>query len=192
NKLFAILDPLTRQLLLPTGMQVTLTDTVGFIQDLPTQFIEAFQSTLEETKDVDLLLHVIDASSVNMEGHEETVLQLLKDLEMDELPRLTVYNKKDSVEGNFFPSLFPTVLISAKEEKDIDALLVEIQKIMRAQMIPYTVDVTVYEGGKLKRLREETLLDSQIYDEEKEQYIVKGYAKKTSRWIGESSKNDAR
>ena len=81
--MFATLDPITRQLELQSGLQVTLTDTVGFIQDLPTDLIEAFQSTLEETKDVDLLLHEVDASSPNIDSHENTVLELMNDLDMD-------------------------------------------------------------------------------------------------------------
>src|SRR5699024_4681154 len=76
DELFATLDPITRKLELNAGLQVTLTDTVGFIQDLPTQLIEAFQSTLEETQDVDLLLHVIDAAAPNIEEHENTVLEI--------------------------------------------------------------------------------------------------------------------
>lgn len=101
NQLFATLDPLTRQLLLPSGMTVTLTDTVGFIQDLPTQLIESFKSTLEETKGVDLLLHVVDASAENMAGHEQTVVQLLKELGMESIPMITVYNKKISLRMHF-------------------------------------------------------------------------------------------
>src|SRR5699024_10564648 len=159
DQLFATLDPLTRQLILPTGMEMTITDTVGFIQDLPTQLIEAFQSTLEETRGVDLLLHVVDASADNMEGHEETVIHLLQELNMDKIPRLTVYNKRDLVEGTFFPSLFPNILVSAKSEEDMQNLLHEILKMMKQQMVPYEMEIPSQQGGKLVRLREETLLE---------------------------------
>jgi len=187
DQLFATLDPLTRKMELPTGMQVTLTDTVGFIQDLPTQLIEAFQSTLEETREVDLLLHVVDASAVNLSGNEETVIQLLDDLGMDTIPRLTVYNKKDVIEGPFYPSLYPNILISAKEEQDIQLLLQEILKKMKQLMVPYRMKVAADEGGKLVRLRQETLLERQTFDEENGSYLVEGYTREQSRWNGEKS-----
>lgn len=186
DQLFATLDPLTRKMVMPTGMQVTLTDTVGFIQDLPTQLIEAFQSTLEETKGVDLLLHVVDASSVNMAGHEETVLDLLEELEMEEIPRLTIYNKKDLASSSFQPDLFPNAIVSAKDEDDMRSLIVTIQKVMKERMVFYHREVPAQEGGVLVRLREETLLEKQVYDEATERYVLEGYAKKDSRWTGEN------
>jgi GTP-binding protein HflX len=182
NELFATLDPLTRQIELPSGLQATLTDTVGFIQDLPTQLIEAFQSTLEESRDVDLLLHVIDASEENVTGHEKTVLDLLKDLEMDAIPRLTVYNKKDLVEGEFQPTLYPNITISARDDKDIDHLLDEIEKQMKEQMDHYKHEIPAARGDVLVQLRQETLLERQLYDEENQLYIVEGYAKSDSKW----------
>ena len=186
NQLFATLDPLTRQLLLPSGMTVTLTDTVGFIQDLPTQLIESFKSTLEETKGVDLLLHVVDASAENLSGHEQTVMQLLKELDMAKIPMLTVYNKKDLVEDAFYPSLFPNVVISANDPEDIDHLLSVIMDKMKELMVPYRLEIKVDQGEKLVRLKRETLVISEEYDEEKNVYIVKGYAKAESKWNGEN------
>src|SRR5699024_3754293 len=124
---FATLDPITRQLELESGLQVTLTDTVGFIQDLPTELIEAFQCTLEETKDVDLLLHVVDASSPNIDGHENTVLELIDDLDMGNIPMLTVYNKKDLIKSEFYPTLFPNIIISAIDHKDQQLLIEKIE-----------------------------------------------------------------
>ncbi|KAF9404868.1 hypothetical protein HW555_014124 [Spodoptera exigua] len=115
DQLFATLDPLTKKWQLPQGMIVTLTDTVGFIQDLPTQLIEAFQSTLEESRGMDLLLHVVDASAEDRLQHEQTVVELLNDLDLEQIPVVTVYNKSDQVdEDEFIPTLFPNVLISAK------------------------------------------------------------------------------
>lgn len=187
DQLFATLDPLTRKLELPTGMQVTLTDTVGFIQDLPTQLIEAFQSTLEETKEVDLLLHVVDASAENLKGHEETVVHLLEELEMDAIPILNVYNKKDLIEDSFFPSLYPNILISARDKDDIQLLLQEILKKMKQLMVPYHVEIPASEGGELVRIRHETLLERQAFDEENSVYIVEGYAREGSRWSEEST-----
>ena len=75
-------------------MEVTLTDAVSFIQDLPTQLIEAFQSTLEESRTMDLLLHVVDASAPDRLQHERTVQTLIKELALENIPCLTVYNKE--------------------------------------------------------------------------------------------------
>lgn len=188
NKLFATLDPLTRQLKLPSGLNVTITDTVGFIQDLPTQLIEAFQSTLEETRGVDLLLHVVDASAENMLEHERTVMNLLMDLKMDHLPLLTIYNKSDLIEGPFYPDYFPNIVMSAKNDQDIELLLTQLMVKVEEIMEPYRIEVPVAEGDLLIQLKQETQIATQVYDEEKNVYVVKGYAKATSRWIGESEK----
>lgn len=190
DQLFATLDPLTRQAKLSTGIEITLTDTVGFIQDLPTQLIEAFQSTLEETRGVDLLLHVVDASAENMDGHEQTVLKLLKELNMDDIPVLTVYNKRDLIEGKFFPDLFPNVLVSAKDPEDMTLLEENILKAMKKILLPYRMEVSVQDGGLLAELTQNTLVEKQEYEDETQQYIVEGFARKESRWIGESKKDD--
>lgn len=189
NLLFATLDPLTRQMELPTGMEVTLTDTVGFIQDLPTQLIEAFHSTLEETREVDLLLHVVDAAAENMEEHEKTVLQLLKELEMDKIPVLTVYNKKDLVQSNFFPDVFPSILISAKNAEDIEKLQDKIIEQMKEILQPYQLALLPHEGDQLVQLKRKTIVEAQTYDEEQNRYIVKGYAPAQSKWIGENKES---
>lgn len=97
NKLFATLDPVTRKLRLPGGGQVLLTDTVGFIQRLPTQLVAAFRATLEEVTEADVLLHVVDASHPNVLEHIKAVNQILEDLEAGEKPTITVLNKVDVV-----------------------------------------------------------------------------------------------
>jgi len=95
DKLFATLDPVTRRLGLPSGEVVLLTDTVGFIQKLPTQLVAAFRATLEELEEADLLVHVIDISHSNSFEHTQTVDKTLKDLGVDKKPRLLVLNKVD-------------------------------------------------------------------------------------------------
>lgn len=95
DKLFATLDPVTRRMGLPSGEVVLLTDTVGFIQKLPTDLIAAFRATLEELKEADLLLHVIDISHPNAYEHTQTVDATLRDLEVGEKPRLLALNKVD-------------------------------------------------------------------------------------------------
>lgn len=185
DQLFATLDPLTRKFDLPTGMEVTITDTVGFIQDLPTQLIEAFKSTLEESADVDLLLHVVDASADNMEAHEQTVLSLLNELEMSHIPTLTVYNKSDLAEGPIKASLYPNCIISAIDEEDIETLKETLSEEMRKLLEPYQLEVPSQRGDILVNLRKQTLMDRQLFDEETQLYFVEGYAKKDSKWTKE-------
>src|SRR3954447_12212112 len=95
NVLFATLDPTTRQLQLPDGQEVLLTDTVGFIQRLPTQLVAAFRATLEEIEEADLLVHVLDITHPNAEEQGQTVDKLLGELGLGDKPRLVVLNKID-------------------------------------------------------------------------------------------------
>ncbi len=97
DKLFATLDPVTRRLGLPSGEVVLLTDTVGFIQKLPTQLVAAFRATLEELSEADLLLHVIDISHPNAFEHTETVDKTLAELGVAEKPVLLALNKVDAL-----------------------------------------------------------------------------------------------
>lgn len=182
DELFATLDPITRKLELKSGLQVTLTDTVGFIQDLPTQLIEAFQSTLEETQDVDLLLHIVDASAPNIESQQDTVLSILEDLDMDSIPMLTVYNKIDLVKESFYPTLFPNIVISAIDSDDQILLLDAIQKAVQNELEEYKVSVPSDRGDILARLKTETILLSQKFDAKNQAYLLEGYTKSLS-WI---------
>ncbi len=97
--LFATLDPLTRRVVLPGGRRVLLTDTVGFIQKLPTQLVAAFRATLEELSEADLLLHVVDITHPNAAEQSEAVERTLAALEVAEKPRLTLLNKVDCLCG---------------------------------------------------------------------------------------------
>jgi GTPase len=99
NQLFATLDPTTRQLNMPGGQAILLTDTVGFIQKLPTQLVAAFRATLEEINEADLLLHVVDLTHPNAQEHAQTVEATLKELGAGQRPTLTVLNKVDQMEG---------------------------------------------------------------------------------------------
>jgi GTP-binding protein HflX len=95
NKLFATLDTRSRRLRLPSGRFVVVTDTVGFIRDLPKDLLTAFRATFEEAQESDLLLEVIDASDAAFDQHLETTEKLLVDLELERVPRLLVFNKVD-------------------------------------------------------------------------------------------------
>ncbi|XUX01451.1 MAG: GTPase HflX [Dehalogenimonas sp.] len=95
DKLFATLDPTTRRMALPDNRQILITDTVGFIKKLPPTIVKAFRATLEELSDASLLIHVIDITSPNAVGQCQTVENILRELELNEKPRITVFNKID-------------------------------------------------------------------------------------------------
>ncbi len=99
DQLFATLDPTLRQVKLPDYGEIVLADTVGFIQDLPHELVAAFRSTLQETIEADLLLHVVDASSPNRQDQIHEVNSVLKDIGADKIPQLMVYNKVDRLES---------------------------------------------------------------------------------------------
>jgi GTP-binding protein HflX len=99
DQLFATLDPISRRLRFPRDREIVLTDTVGFIRDLPANLVTAFRATLEELADADLLVHVVDASDDGHEEHIAAVTQILADLDVAETPRLIVFNKADLLDA---------------------------------------------------------------------------------------------
>ena len=120
DKLFATLDPTTRQYTLPSGMKLLLTDTVGFIRNLPHHLIKAFRSTLEEAALADVLLIVSDGASGEMLKQHDAVEQVLQELGATEQPRIEVINKCDL--GAAVPALPGAVMVSAKTGEGIDEL----------------------------------------------------------------------
>lgn len=191
NLLFATLDPLTRKMTFPNQFQATLTDTVGFVQNLPTQLVHAFRSTLEESKVVDLLLHVVDCSQEFVEQQEQTVMGLVKDLDMQEIPIITVYNKKDIIHPDFVPHLHPHILISALDTDDLERLKAFLWEEVKKLLMPYKKNVSLLDGGTmLNQLQQETFVASIELDEETNEYIVEGYAKANSKWLGDKSLNE--
>lgn len=179
DELFATLDATTKQIYLQNQFQVTLTDTVGFIQNLPTELVAAFKSTLEESRHVDLLLHVIDASDPNHAEHEKVVLNLLKNLDMLDIPRLAVYNKMDVAE-HFAATTFPNVRISARD-KDARSLLRRlIINEIREIFEPFSIRVHPNQAYKLYDLNKIALLDR--YDFAEEYETITGYINPKNRW----------
>ncbi|HHY73381.1 MAG TPA: GTPase HflX [Bacillus bacterium] len=175
NLLFATLDPMTRKFLLPCGLTTLLTDTVGFIEDLPTALIAAFRSTLEEVKEADLILHVVDCSNPDYFNHEKTVYRILEDLEIKDIPILTVYNKKDLASTHFVPSTNDMVFISAYDDIDIQTLQKNIETKIINQMEYYHLLIPSSDGRLLAQLKSETVLLEQQFNEQKELYECKGY-----------------
>ncbi len=165
NKLFATLDVTARALELPDGRTVLLSDTVGLIRRLPHHLVEAFRSTLEETAQADLILHVLDASEPDVEERMKITQELLNDLGCAEIPQIHVLNKADLVN---IPkqSDFENVWISAKHGDGLEQLLTAIvhglpQTAKRMKLcIPYS------EGSFLQLLREEGKMFSEEYTAE--------------------------
>ena len=176
NQLFATLDPMTKKCILPSGFTVLITDTVGFIQDLPTSLIAAFRSTLEELKEADLLLHVVDTSNPDYFQHEQTVNQLLEELETSHIQQLTVYNKKDIQHPDFVPSTKnDSIQISTLLDNDREQLKQLMETKVIGVMKDYHVEVPSTEGKLLSQLKNETILRELAFHEEKQLYICKGY-----------------
>ncbi|WP_404351585.1 GTPase HflX [Sutcliffiella horikoshii] len=176
NLLFATLDPTTRKVMMPSGFNALLTDTVGFIQDLPTSLVAAFRSTLEEVTEADLILHVVDSSSPDHVNHEQTVDKLLKELGVEGVPVLTVYNKKDQTTEGFTPAYNEEMLhISALDMDDISKLMNNIESLIKVQMQPYHIVVPSSEGKIISQLKQETILSKTDFTEETESYELEGY-----------------
>ncbi len=155
DELFATLDPTTRSLELPEGKKVTLTDTVGFVQKLPTMLVEAFKSTLAEAKQANLLLLVVDASDQNAPRHIKAVEDILGELGAQELPRVLVFNKCDLLTREQRERVRrdhpKAVCISASTGMGIDALTYRIAK--EATRLDTTITVCVpYDRGKMVQM----------------------------------------
>lgn len=182
DELFATLDPLTKQMTLPCGLKATVTDTVGFIQDLPTTLIDAFHSTLEESRHMDLLLHVVDSHSKIRELQEETVLQLVQELKMDHIPMVTIYNKKD-LTHQFMPTLFPFVFVSAKDEDSKENIQDAIMEQLKTMWIPYDVHLSLTQSHLIAPLKQQSLLTCEQFDEDTMTYHLVGYAPEHLYWL---------
>jgi GTPase len=144
NQLFATLEPTTRRLTLPAGQEILLTDTVGFIQKLPPKLVAAFQATLEELEEAELLLIVVDAGDPNHFQQYSTVVSTLDELKLQDIPRLTVLNKIDLLEELPLSLLerYPgSVAISAQAGIGLDALAEAIGDVLNRQSREITVHI---------------------------------------------------
>lgn len=134
DKLFATLDPTTRQLRLPGGQKLLLTDTVGFVRRLPHQLVEAFKATLEEAVLADFLIHVVDVSNPEYALQQETTLQVLQELGADEKRIITVFNKIDRLTGEGPRSGDGIVPVSAVTGQGFGELLQECEALLEDRM----------------------------------------------------------
>lgn len=177
DQLFA--DPKTRQIQINDGFNLIISDTVGFIQKLPTTLIAAFKSTLEEAKGADLLVHVVDSSHPEYRTQYDTVNDLIKQLDMNHISQIVIFNKKDLCDhaSNRPASDLPNVFVSSKN--DGDKLLVKtlfIDEIKR-QLTYYDEAIATNNADRLYFLKQHTLVTELKYDEIENVYRIKGFKK---------------
>ena len=160
DKLFATLDPTTRRVKLPGGRLALLTDTVGFIQKLPTHLVAAFRATLEEVTQANLLVHVVDASNPRYPEQMRTVGKVLKELGAEKIPSLTIYNKADRLKKNDLRSLARqnALPLSAKTGEGMEEFLKNVEGELDKNLIEESFELPydrrelltqVYRAGKV-------------------------------------------
>jgi len=150
---FATLDPMSRRLRFPEDREVIITDTVGFIRNLPKELIAAFRATLEELQDADLLIHLVDASHPHFEDQMEAVAGLLKELGVDQTPVLTVFNKQDKVSPQLMQNLcrlYDAIAIEARNPETLPPLIARMRSILWEQF-PRPKRQMKEERGELER-----------------------------------------
>ncbi|MBF0181048.1 MAG: GTPase HflX [Magnetococcales bacterium] len=160
DQLFATLDPTLRRIELPTGDRIILSDTVGFIRDLPHQLVAAFRATLEETLEADLLVHVVDLSDPEWEEQEGSVMETLRELDADGKPMLTLYNKADLLAPDAgrlerVQGREDALILSAVSGSGIDALLSALGRAARKSARVIHLCLPVTDGALLARLSQE-------------------------------------
>ena len=173
DKLFATLDPTSRKLTLPSGRVIVGTDTVGFVRRLPHRLVEAFKATLEEALVADFLVHVLDGSSTGVESHLKTTLEVLGELDADDKPRLTVFNKMDLVNDpavrRHLTQLAPDALfVSSHSGEGLEDLLIRLDDSLRRTpvlaelLVPYDHYDLVAQLHKLGCVQKEETLDEGV------------------------------
>jgi GTP-binding protein HflX len=179
DKLFATLDPTTRTLVLESGQQVLMTDTVGFIRKLPHHLIESFRSTLEEAKYADIILHVVDSSNPDAYSQMHIVYETLNKLGIQDKVIITAFNKQDKLEAETIIKDFKadhTVKVSAKTGADIDKLLSVIEKVLGERKVLLEKVFSYQDAGKIQAVRKYGQLLEEEYQQEG--IYVKAYVPK--------------
>lgn len=164
---FASLDPDTRRIRLPDGLVVYVTDTVGFISNLPTTLVEAFHTTLEELKESDLIVHVIDGSADDAALRYETTRKLLNDLGAADVPSLLFVNKKDLMEGKklpFMPAEETVIYGSCKHDRDFDYFYDAVQKKVEDLYVKVDLKFSFNEMDRVEAVKANYPVERLDYD----------------------------
>jgi GTP-binding protein HflX len=138
QRMFATLDPTSRRLRLPREQEIVINDTVGFIRDLPKDLIAAFRATLEELESSDVLIHLVDISSPRLESHIRSVETILGELGLSEIPRLTVFNKRDMVaaeEAENLCRIYDATAVSAINAASLEPMLERVGEAMERTLV---------------------------------------------------------
>ncbi|MCG7339574.1 GTPase HflX [Staphylococcus sp. ACRSN] len=175
--LFATLDPKTRQIKINEGFNLIISDTVGFIQKLPTTLIAAFKSTLEEAKDADLLLHVVDSSHPEYRGQMDTVNHIINDLDMDHIPQAIIFNKRDLNQDVIPTTNLPSVNVSTQFSEDVGKVRQLLFEQIKNILNYYEEEVDSTNADRLYFLKQHTLITELQFNETSAKYEVKGYKK---------------
>ncbi len=168
DKLFATLDPTTRQIHFPSGQKVLLTDTVGFIQKLPTQLIAAFRATLEEISEANLLIHVVDISHPNAFAHWKSVEQTLTEIGAGEIPTISALNKIDTIPDpeivkQITQDFTNSVAISALNGNGLNDLLEIVQLNLVTNYINVSLEIPYQQGHLISILHEKADIESILH-----------------------------
>ncbi len=172
DQLFATLDPTLRSIKLPAGSKVVFADTVGFVRNLPHDLVKAFRSTLIETVEADLLLHVIDAVHEDREDHIEQVNAVLEEIGAEQVPQIEVYNKIDLAENlepriDLDPEGNPRrIWLSARENQGLSQLLEVLTQYFSGESVRGTVRLLPDEGKLHARLHCEGAVVSESFTED--------------------------
>jgi GTP-binding protein HflX len=169
DALFATLDATVRKSVTPTGRAFTLTDTVGFVRNLPHELVEAFRSTLEEVGQADVIVHVVDASHPDPGAQLSTVRGVISDVDASDVPEIVVFNKIDSIDDATVLQLRgiePAALfVSAHTGEGVDALLERIDSELPRPTIELSVIIPFDRGELVARMHNEAIVRSTDYDE---------------------------
>ena len=175
DKLFATLDPTTRLVELDEKQELLLTDTVGFIQKLPHTLVSAFQATLEETVEADLLLHVVDASDANYELQIKAVMEVLREIGAQDKPSVFVFNKADKLpeaerDNEYIAARMlqgrDGVVISAKDEQGLKMLREKIKSFFNQGQVTMTLCIPYDQGALVTELHNIGKVEAIDYDEQ--------------------------
>jgi GTP-binding protein HflX len=171
NELFATLDPTTRKVILPSGRKILITDTVGFIQKLPTTLVAAFRATLEEIRDADILLHVVDITHANADLQAKSVLLTLEEIEAEHIPIVTALNKIDQMRDEFevedaVDRYDRAVPISALKGTGTDLLLSVLENEIYTELEPVTVALPYKLGRLISVFHDQGQIEGTIYEDD--------------------------
>lgn len=159
DALFATLDPTTRRLNLNSNLEILLTDTVGFIRNLPHTLVTSFYSTLEQARQADLILLVLDACDVHFESHYQTTLDVLNEIGAESVPKVLVFNKIDSLDCNLFlknridsyAEQYGAIKVSAKSGKGFDELTHGIVRRLVGEAKTYKLPLALADIGAMRK-----------------------------------------